>query len=162
MNISNRQTDTLPEIWLVSSWMQGNNPEFDNLLGQISEKAALIQATDLSNMVIGGNTEYDPNKDEDSERQYELIIRNMCLLARSFSEAGFLPILSIRVHSQFYLDAFCNYLRGGTLRFATLVDDTSTTPTDIQSKGLLINTTDLSNEAVVNSLLQHSNDARIM
>ena len=162
MNSSNRKTDTLPEIWLISSWTQGNNLEFSNLLGENYEKAALIRATDISNMVIGGDTEYDPNKNEENERRYELIIRNMCLLARSFSEAGFLPILYIQVHSQFYLDAFCNYLRGGVLRFITLVDNTSTSPTDIREKGLFIQTADLSSEAIVNSMMQNSDDARIM
>ena len=162
MNSSNRKTDTLPEIWLISSWTQGNNLEFSNLLGENYEKAALIRATDISNMVIGGDTEYDPNKNEENERRYELIIRNMCLLARSFSEAGFLPILYIQVHSQFYLDAFCNYLRGGVLRFITLVDNSPTSPTDIREKGLFIQTADLSSEAIVNSMMQNSDDARIM
>lgn len=162
MNTSNRQTETLPEIWLVSSWAQVNNSEFSNLLGENYEKVALIRATDIANMVIGGDTEYNPNTNEENERQYELIIRNMCLLARSFSEAGFLPILDIQVHSQFYLDAFCNYLRGGVLRFITLVDNASTSPTDIHEKGLFILTTDLSSEAIVNSMIQNSNDARIM
>ena len=162
MNTSNRQTDALPEIWLVSSWTQGNNSEFSNLLGENYDKAALIRATDISHMVIGGDAEYDPNKNEENERQYELIIRNMCLLARSFSEAGFLPILYIQVHSQFYLDAFCNYLRGGVLRFITLVDNTLTPPTDIREKGLLIQTANLSSQAIVNSIIQNANDARIM
>ncbi|HIE84264.1 MAG TPA: hypothetical protein EYQ00_10670 [Dehalococcoidia bacterium] len=162
MNTSNRQTDTLPEIWLVSSWTQGNNSEFSNLLGENYERAALIRATDISNMVIGGETEYNPNENEENERQYELIIRNMCLLARSFSEAGFLPILYIQVHSQFYLDAFCNYLRGGVLRFITLVDNTLTPPTDIREKGLFIQTSNLSSQAIVNSMIQNANEARIM
>ena len=162
MNSSNRKTDTLPEIWLISSWTQGNNLEFSNLLGENYEKAALIRATDISNMVIGGDTEYNPNKNEENERRYELIIRNMCLLARSFSEAGFLPILYIQVHSQFYLDAFCNYLRGGVLRFITLVDNSPTSPTDIREKGLLLQTANLSSQAIVNSMIQNANDARIM
>ena len=162
MNTSNQQTDTLPEIWLISSWRLENNQEFAKHLGESYAKAAVIQASDLADMIISGDTDYNPNKNEENERRYELIIRNMCLLARSFSEAGFLPILSVQVHSQFYLDAFCNYLRGGVLRFVTLVDETSDSPADIDNKGLVIQARDLSTSDIIDSMLQNSGDARIM
>ena len=162
MNTSNRQTDTLPEIWLISSWILENNQEFAKHFGDSYAKAAVIQAADLADMIISGDTDYNPNKNEENERRYELIIRNMCLLARSFSEAGFLPILSVQVHSQFYLDAFCNYLRGGVLRFVTLVDETSDSPADIGNKGLVIQARELSTSDIIDSMLQNSGDARIM
>ena len=162
MNTPNQHTDTLPEIWLISSRILENNQEFAKHLGESYAKAAVIQASDLADMIISGDTDYNPNKNEENERRYELIIRNMCLLARSFSEAGFLPILSVQVHSQFYLDAFCNYLRGGVLRFGTLVDETSDSPADIDNKGLVIQARDLSTSDIIDLMLQNSGDARIM
>ena len=162
MNTPNQHTDTLPEIWLISSWLEENNQEFAKRLGESYPKAAVIQASDLSEMIMGGDADYDPNKNEENERRYELIIRNMCLLARSFSEAGFLPILSVQVHSQFYLDAFCNYLRGGVLRFATIVDETTTSAPDIDNKGLVIQAAELDTENIIDTIIQNSDDARIM
>ena len=162
MNTPNQHTDTLPEIWLISSWLKENNLEFAKRLGETYAKAAVIQASDLSEMIMDGDADYDPNKNEENERRYELIIRNMCLLARSFSEAGFLPILSVQVHSQFYLDAFCNYLRGGVLRFATIVDESKNSPADINNKGLVIQAAELNAKNIINSIVENSDDARIM
>ena len=162
MNTPNQHTDTLPEIWLISSWLEGNNQEFAKRLGGTYAKAAVIQASDLSEMIMDGDADYDPNKNEENERRYELIIRNMCLLARSFSEAGFLPILSVQVHSQFYLDAFCNYLRGGVLRFATIVDESKNSPADINNKGLVIQAAELNAKNIIDSIIENSDDARIM
>ena len=111
-----------PEIWLISQEDDHQTLDLTTAVCSLFANSAAVDGLKLWQLI---RTEDDESisSDSDNERQYELTIRNMCLLARSFSEAGFVPVLRIKVRSEYYLDAFRNYLRGGVLRLITVSED---------------------------------------
>jgi chloramphenicol 3-O-phosphotransferase len=57
---------------------------------------------------------------EESERQMSLSVRNQCLLARSYAEAGFTPVIDYVVVSRRLLDEYRRGLDGLALHFVVL------------------------------------------
>ncbi len=84
------------------------------------ERAAHVEGEALWRQIVSGAAWPERELGGDSERQYELSIRNQCLLARSYAEAGFLPVMDFVVVTRFHLDAYRHYLAGGALRLAVL------------------------------------------
>ena len=111
-----------PEIWLISQEDDDQTLDVTTAVCSLFANSAAVDGLKLWQLIRTENNE-SVNDDSENERQYELTIRNMCLLARSFSEAGFVPVLRIKVRSEYYLDAFRNYLRGGVLRLITVSED---------------------------------------
>ena len=52
--------------------------------------------------------------------QIELSIRNQCLLARSFSEAGFVSVINYAILTRYHLEAYRHYLSGGKLHLTVI------------------------------------------
>ena len=131
-----------PENWLISQEDDHQTLDLTTAVCSLFANSAAVDGLKLWQLI---RTEDDESisSDSDNERQYELTIRNMCLLARSFSEAGFVPVLRIKVRSEYYLDAFRNYLRGGLLRLITVSED-DTEP--FADTGLHVNSKQLDTE----------------
>ena len=111
----------VPEIWLVTGIPGAGKSTVARLLAQSFERAAFVEGDVLRDFVVSGLARPEwPDLDGEAERQYELAIRNQCLLARSFAEAGFLPVLDGVVVTQHHLGAYSGYLSGGRLRLVVL------------------------------------------
>ncbi|MDA0366419.1 MAG: phosphotransferase [Chloroflexi bacterium] len=84
------------------------------------ERGAHIEGEALWQQIVSGRAMPAPDLEGESERQYELTIRNQCLLARSYAEAEITPVMEFVVATRHHLDAYRHYLMGGVLRFVVL------------------------------------------
>jgi adenylylsulfate kinase-like enzyme len=114
----------VPEIWIVTGIPGAGKSTVARLLAESFERAAYVEGDVLRGFVVSGVAWPEgPTLDGEAERQFELAIRNQCLLARSFSEAGFLPVLDGVIVMLHHLEAYRGYLSGGRLRLVVLAPD---------------------------------------
>ncbi|MEX2376226.1 MAG: hypothetical protein WD942_11700 [Dehalococcoidia bacterium] len=114
----------LPEVWIVSGPARSERGALARRLAEALGRATHVDGEALWDQIVEGRA--DPAADEpEADRQYELAIRNQCLLARSYAEAGFTPVLDFPVTTAYHLDAYRNYLAGGRLHLVVLarIDD---------------------------------------
>ena len=147
-----------PEIWLISQEDEHQTLDLTTAVCSLFANSAAVDGLKLWQLIRAEDDE-SISSDSDNERQYELTIRNMCLLARSFSEAGFVPVLRIKVRSEYYLDAFRNYLRGGLLRLIT-VSEEDTEP--FVDTGLHVNSKKLDTKDLMKLIENNIAGTRIM
>ena len=121
-----------PEIWLVSGPDREQRGALARRIGEAVERAAHVDGEALWDQLVEGRA--DPRVDEaEADRQYELAIRNQCLLARSYAEAGFTPVLDFPVATPYHLEAYQNYLIGARLRLVQLAP-----PADLAAMGVVV------------------------
>ena len=126
-----------PSIWIVSG-LPGERRRgvVSSLLGALP-RAAHVDGDALAEAIASGRVLPGEEPQEESERQVELAIRNQCLLARSYAEAGFSPVLEYAVVTRHQLDAYRHYLAGGQVRFvATLAEDDASEPAALMREEL--------------------------
>jgi hypothetical protein len=109
-----------PALWIVTGMPGERRSEIARALVDSFERAAHVSGDALAGAIAGGRVLPGEEPHEESERQVELAIRNQCLLARSYAEAGFTPVLEYAVLTRHQLDAYRHYLAGGRLRLVVV------------------------------------------
>ncbi len=108
-----------PEVWIVSGPSRSERSALARRVAEALGRATYVDGEALWDQIVEGRA--DPDADEpEADRQYELAIRNQCLLARSYAEAGFTPVLDFPVNTAYHLDAYRSYLAGGRLHLVLL------------------------------------------
>jgi adenylylsulfate kinase-like enzyme len=110
----------LPEVWLLTGIPGSGKSTVARALAARFDRAAHLDGEALWAQILAGREHPGPTLEGEAERQYELTIRNQCLLARSYVEAGFVPLIEYVVVTRHHLDAYRNYLAGGRLRLVVL------------------------------------------
>ena len=88
------------EAWLITGIPGSGKSTIAHLLGTHFRHAAHIEGDRLQEWIVSGRVLPGQPPPDEEERQIRLCIRNQCLLARSFAEAGFIPVLDYVVVSQ--------------------------------------------------------------
>ena len=109
-----------PTLWIVSGPPSTRRTEVAGAIAATFTHAAHIDGDAIAAAIVRGLVAPGAEPEAESERQLELAIRNHCLLARSFSEAGFTPVIEYAVLTRHHLDAYRHYLAGGQLRLAVV------------------------------------------
>ena len=118
-----------PAIWIVSGVPGARRRSTAEQLVAGLERAAHIDGDALGEAIVGGRVLPGEEPQEESERQVELSMRNQCLLARSYAEAGFSAVVEYAIVTRSQLDAYRHYLAGGQVRLVVaLEDDDSSAP----------------------------------
>ncbi len=112
-----------PAIWIVSGPPGELRGDVTRSLLASFERAAHVDGDQLGEAVIAGRVTPGDDPADEAERQVELSIRNQCLLARSFAEDGFTPILEYAILTRSQLDAYRHYLAGGLIRLVVALED---------------------------------------
>ncbi len=115
-----------PAIWIVSGLPGTPRSEVARALLESFDRAAYVDGDALAAAVAGGRVLPGDEPQEESERQVELSIRNQCLLARSYAEAGFTPVVEYAVLTGSHLDAYRHYLAGGQVRLVVALEEGDT------------------------------------
>ena len=111
----------IPQIWLFTGIPGAGKSTIAQAFAEHHDRAAFVAGDALRELVVSGVAWPEGNELEgETLRQYELSIRNQCLLARSFSEAGFLPVLDGVVVTKHHLKAYTSYLVGGQVNLVVL------------------------------------------
>lgn len=82
--------------------------------------SAHIEVDALQELIVSGGRRPSPERDEEADRQIFLRARNACLLADSFTAAGFLPVIDDVVVRRAHLDFYRATLTGGPLHCVVL------------------------------------------
>jgi adenylylsulfate kinase-like enzyme len=105
------------DVWLITGIPGAGKSTTARLLAERFPRAAHIDADSLQEWVIRGGVWPGDEPAEESARQIRLNVRNQCLLARSFAEAGFTAVVDYVI-----LDPATHlaFLEGLTVRYVVL------------------------------------------
>jgi len=115
-----------PTLWIVSGPPSPHRTAVARAIADTFTQAAHVDGDAIAAAIVRGLVHSGQNPEDESERQIELAIRNHCLLARSFSEAGFTPVIEYAVLTRNHLDAYRHYLAGAQLRLAVVPEPNET------------------------------------
>jgi hypothetical protein len=110
----------MPDVWLITGIPGAGKTTTARVLASRLERSACIEGDLLQAWIAGGRVWPHEEPKREASRQIKLTIRNQCLLARSYGEAGFTPVLDYVVANRGVLQEFRGQLTGLDLHFVVL------------------------------------------
>ncbi|MFG1674405.1 AAA family ATPase [Micromonospora sp. NPDC049282] len=115
--------DRPPRVWMVTGVPGAGKSTVAGALARSEAHGAHVEGDVLQRMIVSGGRPPQPDYDEECERQILLNVRNQCLLARSFADAGHLVVLDYVVTSRHRLRHYLELLHPAPLGFVMLRPD---------------------------------------
>lgn len=107
-------------IWIITGVPGAGKTTTARQLGERLPRSAVIHGDDVSSLVVGGYLRPEEEPAAEAERQLDLSVQNQALLARSFYDAGFTPIVDWIVTSADRLWRYRSVLQDRPVRFVVL------------------------------------------
>ena len=108
-------------IWLINGIPGAGKTTVARALAAHYPRSVHIEGDRLQELIISGAVWPGGRPADEEARQIHLNVRNQCLLARSFAQAGFLPVVDYVIVNRARVDEYRHHLAGHILRLVTLV-----------------------------------------
>jgi gluconate kinase len=110
-----------PGILFINGVPGSGKTTVARMIATDSPKGAHIDGDEIHNLVVGGRI-HPPGKPEDEvERQLMLRFRNMALLADSFYQCGFFPVLETCISTRRYLGYLLSHITSSPVAMVVLL-----------------------------------------
>jgi predicted kinase len=110
----------MADVWIMSGIPGAGKTTTADALARRFSRGVHIEGDRLQSLIVSGAVSPGEAPAEEEGRQIRLNVKNQCLLARSFAEEGFTPVLDYVVVSRARLADYRGQLPGLTLRLVTL------------------------------------------
>jgi chloramphenicol 3-O-phosphotransferase len=102
----------VPDVWLITGIPGAGKTTAARLLAGRFERGVHIEGDLFLDHIVAGGVRPGDEPEREASRQIRLSIRNQCLLARSYNEAGFEVVLDYVVVNRGVLQEFSGQLSG--------------------------------------------------
>ena len=110
----------MKETWIITGIPCAGKTTVARLLACTMPRSVHIEGDQMQEWIVSGAVWPGEEPKEESECQIKLNVRNQCLLAGSYIQAGFVPVLDYVLARKDLLDMYRQYLREYALYLVVL------------------------------------------